>query len=50
MSDIEQIPNKPKTPERLKQTFTDNNNNCVYEPGSGEQPLINYCLNIIFAN
>lgn len=26
MSDIEQIPNKPKTPERLKQTFTDNNN------------------------
>jgi hypothetical protein len=25
--------------------FTDNNNNCVYEPGSGEQPLINYCFN-----
>lgn len=24
--------------------FTDNNNNCVYEPGSGEQPLINYCF------
>ena len=25
--------------------YTDNNNNCLYEPGAGEQPLINYCFN-----
>lgn len=25
--------------------FADNNNNCLYEPGMGEQPLINYCFN-----
>lgn len=24
--------------------YTDNNNNCIYEPGSGEQPLINFAL------
>lgn len=24
--------------------YTDNNNNCIYEPGFGEQPLINFAL------
>jgi len=25
--------------------YADNNNNCLYEPGMGEHPLINYCFN-----